>query len=222
MDTAGKSLVAESPAMRQTIKSIREIAPHVQLNVLVAGETGAGKSLVAQEVHRRSPRASAPFVSVNCGEINGNLIESDLFGHVRGAFSGASDSREGFFRKASGGTLFLDEIGHLPLNLQTRLFRVLDVGKVRPVGGDQEIPVNVRVISATNLDLPEMVARGEFRQELYYRLMGSLIWVPPLRERREDIPKLIEQICSELKAAKPLSSEALELFLQYSLPPHIP
>ena len=157
------------------------------LPVLIRGESGTGKELIARELHQRSPRASKPFVAVNTAAVSENLVESELFGHVKGAFTGADRAREGVFRRADGGTLFLDEIGDMPASVQTRLLRVLQEGIVQPVGSEEGIRVNVRIISATHQDLEQAITDKAFRHDLYFRLKGIELTVPPLRERQEDI-----------------------------------
>ncbi len=160
--------------------------------VLIAGESGVGKERVAQEIHNRSPRADGPFIAVDCSSFSETLIESQLFGHIRGAFTGAEGDRPGYVRAAHGGTLFLDEVGDMPLSLQTRLLRVLQERSVIPVGQTEPIPVNVRILAASNRDLPALVRAAQFREDLFYRLTSFRLEVPPLRERRGDIVPLAE------------------------------
>ncbi|MCK6501825.1 sigma-54 dependent transcriptional regulator [Myxococcota bacterium] len=181
--------VAASPAMRQVLELAERLAGS-SASVLITGESGVGKEVVARRVHAASPRARGPFVAVNCGAIPAELMESELFGHTRGAFSGAVQARQGRFRAADGGTLFLDEVGELPAALQTRLLRVLQEGLVDVVGSDQPVRVDVRVLAATNQDVERLVAEGRLREDLYYRLNVLRLHVPPLRQRPEDIEAL--------------------------------
>jgi DNA-binding NtrC family response regulator len=182
-------LVGDSSAIRNIRAVVQRLAP-LPTTVLITGESGTGKEVTARALHNLSPRAASPFVPVNCGAIAPELIESELFGHLKGAFSGAASSREGLFFYAQGGTLFLDEVGELPPALQTKLLRVIEDKKIRPVGAEREIPVDVRILAATNRDLAQEVAAGRFRQDLYYRLNVMNLHIPPLRERREDIAPL--------------------------------
>jgi DNA-binding NtrC family response regulator len=183
--------VGESAAMRAVCDRLRRIAP-TPATVLLSGESGTGKEVAARALHGMSTRAGGPFVPLNCAAIATELIESELFGHVRGAYTGAQQSREGLFYYARGGTLFLDEVSELPLAAQAKLLRVLEERRIRPVGSEQEIPVDVRVVAATNRDLRAEVAAHRFRQDLYYRLQVVELSLPPLRERVEDIPVLVE------------------------------
>jgi DNA-binding NtrC family response regulator len=183
-------MVAESPGMLEVTKTIALVAPS-DLTVLVTGESGVGKELVANRIHTMSPRRERPFVAVNCGAIQEALLESELFGHMRGAFTGATQDRPGLFELADGGTLFLDEIGEMNLDLQVKLLRVLEQRELRRVGGTKMVHVDVRVVAATNKRLPEQIAAGRFREDLYYRLAVVHVDVPPLRERRGDIPALV-------------------------------
>jgi len=180
-----------APAFRAVIERLETIAARTCV-VLLEGESGSGKELVAREIHRRSPRAGGPFVPVDCTNLSGELFASQLFGHVKGAFTGAEENTLGFFRAAEGGTLLLDEIGELPPAVQGRLLRVLQEYRVTPVGAAQSYPVDVRVICATNRDLEEMVRRGAFRRDLYYRINVISLRIPPLRERPEDVIPLAE------------------------------
>jgi two-component system, NtrC family, response regulator AtoC len=185
------AIVGSSPAMRAALDMARKVAPH-SATVLVSGESGTGKELVARLIHRESPRASGPFVAVNCGAIPEALLESELFGHVKGAFTGATRDKAGLFEEAHNGTLFLDEIGELPAALQVKLLRALQEGDVRRVGSTEATVVDVRVIAATNRDLEADVASGRFRADLFYRINVVAIALPPLRERSEDLPELAQ------------------------------
>jgi len=200
----GRDIVCASPAMRKTLEVADRVAP-TDATVLITGESGTGKEAVARRIHVMSPRAEAPFVAVNCAAIPGELLESELFGHARGAFTGAVRDRIGRFRQAAGGTLFLDEIGETPLPLQVKLLRVLQERVVDTVGGDRPIPVNVRIVVATNRDLPERIREGAFREDLYYRLNVVELRVPPLRERPEDVPALVDHFMRELAPGRDLA-----------------
>lgn len=180
-----------SPAMCEMERMAGKVAP-TDSTVLVTGESGTGKGVAARLIHQQSPRAEAPFIPVNCGAIPENLVESELFGHTRGAFTGADKARKGLFLEADRGTLFLDEIGELPLAAQVKLLHAIEHKEVRPVGSEQARRIDVRIIAATNRDLDEMVVQGTFRQDLFFRLSVFHIQVPPLRERRQDIPALVE------------------------------
>jgi two-component system response regulator PilR (NtrC family) len=184
-------LIGKSAAMDRLRDLIKRVA-NATSSVLITGESGTGKEMVARALHFQSPRAERPFVVLNCGAIPENLIESELFGHVKGAFTGATAAREGLFQAAHGGTLFLDEVGELPPPLQVKLLRVLQDRKVRPVGGTAEVEVDVRVVAATNRDVESEVEAGTFREDLFYRLNVIRIEAPPLRDRPEDIPVLAE------------------------------
>ena len=184
------NIIGVSPAIEKLKRTIRTVAS-TQSTVLIYGESGTGKELVARAVHTCSPRATDPFVSINCGAFPETLLESELFGYVKGAFTGANQNKRGLFEVAGGGTIFLDEIGEMTLTMQVKLLRVLQERCVRPVGGTDEIPIDVRVIAATNRDLEQQVAANEFREDLYYRLSVIPITVPPLRDRREDVPLLV-------------------------------
>ncbi|MBI5431082.1 MAG: sigma-54-dependent Fis family transcriptional regulator [Nitrosomonadales bacterium] len=180
-----------SPAMREMEHMAAKVA-RTNSTVLITGESGTGKGVVARLIHQQSPRADRNFIPVNCGAIPENLVESEFFGHTKGAFTGADKIRKGLFLEADGGTIFLDEIGELPILLQVKLLHVIEQKAVRPVGSEQERPVDVRIIAATNRDLGEMVAQGKFREDLYFRLSVFHIHVPPLRERRQDLAALIK------------------------------
>jgi len=193
-----RGVVGESQLIKDTMMLAERVAP-TQSNVLIHGETGTGKELIARAIHAMSNR-TGPFVPINCGTIAPELFESELFGHVQGAFTGATQSREGLFLHADGGTLFLDEVGELPPAMQSKLLRVLEEKTIRQVGSEKEIPVNVRVVAATNRDLAAASESGAFRSDLYYRLNVLPVRVPPLRERGEDIPALVEHFFDILSA----------------------
>ena len=218
-------LVGHSLAIQHLRGLIKRIAP-MPTTVLLQGESGTGKEVTARALHQMSARAARPFVPVNCGAITAELIESELFGHVKGAFTGASDSRNGLFYYAHGGTLFLDEIAELPLLMQTKLLRVLEERKVRPVGSEKEVPVDVRIITATNRELAGEVAAGRFRQDLYYRLAVVDIAIPPLRNRREDVADLVAHFMGLLStqlgvAPLALTREVLKGMAAYHWPGNV-
>lgn len=196
-----EGIVGNSPAMSKLQRDLRKVAT-VDAPVLILGESGSGKELTAQQLHRYSPRAGGPFVPVNCGAIPAALIQSELFGYERGAFTGAAQSRQGMFESAAGGTLFLDEIADLSLELQTNLLRFLQERTINRVGSTQSIRVDVRIIAATNVDLEEAVRKGRFREDLFYRLNVLLLTVPPLRDRREDIVSLAQHFFAKFEAEK--------------------
>jgi two-component system response regulator PilR (NtrC family) len=219
------ALLGRGPSMQRVFDLIRKIAG-AKTSVLITGESGTGKELVARALHGEGARAHGPFVAVNCGAIPETLIESELFGHLKGAFTGATGAKEGLFAAAEGGTLFLDEIAELPLAMQVKLLRALQERKVKPVGGTEERPVDVRVVAATNRDLEAEVASGGFRQDLYYRLNVIQVHLPPLRQRREDIPLLVEHFvrryAAELgKRVTGVSPEALAALARYDYPGNV-
>ena len=199
-----RPLIGDSPAVQSALRLIDQIAPS-NIPVLFLGETGTGKELLARELHRRSLRASGPFLSVNCAALPETLLESELFGHVRGAFTGATANREGLFEAASGGTLFLDEIGEMSLGAQASLLRVLQDGEIRRLGENRTRHTNVRVLAATNCDLMERIRARRFREDVYYRLNVGSLAMPPLRDRREDIPKLAEHFLCHTRREMGLS-----------------
>jgi len=208
-------LIGDSAPMKALRDAIARLAP-IPSGVLIVGESGTGKELVARELHRRGPGEKTPLVAVNSAALPENLVESELFGHERGAFTGADRLRRGAFENAAGGTLFLDEIGELPLPAQAKLLRVLEDRKVTRVGGDRAIPVSARVVAATNRDLEQEVDAGRFRQDLYYRLNVHTLQVPPLRERRSDIPGLVQHLLRSIAAhlavrAKTMAPDAVAL-----------
>jgi two-component system response regulator PilR (NtrC family) len=222
----GGALLGQSPAIGALRGMIERLA-RSQAPVHIAGESGSGKELVARLIHARGPRAAGPFVPVNCGAIPNELMESEFFGHIKGSFTGAARDKAGLFPAAEGGTLFLDEVADLPLHMQVKLLRALQERAVRPVGAEKEIPVNVRVISATHKDLGALAAEGAFRQDLYYRLNVIEVRVPALRERREDIPLLAQSILARLarennlKGVTELDAAALERLGQYDFPGNV-
>ena len=188
-----QAIVTRSPLMLRLLEQAGMVAQS-DVSVLINGQSGTGKEIVAQAIHNASPRHDKPFVAINCGALPEQLLESELFGHARGAFTGAVSNREGLFQAAEGGTLFLDEIGDMPVGLQAKLLRVLQERKVRPLGSNRDIEINVRIISATHRDLPKAMARGEFREDLFYRLNVVNLKIPPLSERTEDIPLLANHL----------------------------
>jgi two-component system response regulator PilR (NtrC family) len=220
-----QNLVGNSEAMHKIFELIRKVSDS-PTNVLVTGESGTGKEMVAKAIHYNSPLKDRPFVSVNCGAIPENLVESELFGHKKGSFTGASSDKDGLFEVADGGTLFLDEIGELPLSSQVRILRAIQEKTVRRVGGTEDIKVEVRIIAATNRDLEHMVAHGTFRQDLYYRLNVINIRTPALRERRDDIPLLASHFLQKYsdrfnKAIQTISKEAMDLLKKYDFPGNV-
>ncbi|HEX5437299.1 MAG TPA: sigma-54 dependent transcriptional regulator [Gemmatimonadaceae bacterium] len=218
-------LIGESQGMREVMVKIEQMAP-VSSTVLIEGESGTGKELVARALHRLSPRRARPFIAVNIGALPETLLESELFGHEKGAFTGAAERRLGRFELANNGTLFLDEIGEAPPSTQVKLLRVLEQREVTRVGGTQPFTVNVRVVAATNRPLREQVERGEFRVDLYYRLNVLTMYLPPLRERREDIPLLVRRFVQEYTAQhdrpfQGISADAMQLLVEYSWPGNV-
>lgn len=218
-------IITRSPAMEACLQQARMVAG-TDTRVLITGESGTGKELMARAIHRASPRASGPFVAINCSAMAENLLESELFGHEKGAFTGAHKAHKGLFQAAEGGTLLLDEIGDMPVRLQVKLLRVLQEQQVRPVGATEALPVNARVISATNQDLNDQMAGGRFREDLYYRLNVVHIRLPALRERREDVPLLVEHFLKQTAdetngERKVYSAEAVELLVANNWPGNI-
>ncbi len=212
-------LLGKSTAMRVLFGQIERVALS-GATVLIHGETGTGKELVAEALHELSPRSAAPFVVVDCGAIPRELIESELFGHVRGAFTGASGERRGAFERAHGGTIFLDEIGELAIDLQPKLLRVLEASTVKPVGGDRPIKVDVRVVAASLKDLREAVREKRFREDLFFRLSVVHLEVPPLRQHLEDLPLLVDHFLRD-RNAPPLNGDALPTLARYSWPGNV-
>ena len=218
-------LIGESEAIREVLVQVEQMAP-VRSTVLIEGESGTGKELVARAIHQLSPRRAKPFIAVNVGALPETLLESELFGHEKGAFTGAAERRIGRFELAHGGTLFLDEIGEVPPSVQVKLLRVLEQREVTRVGGTGTIPVDVRVVAATNNPLREAVAQGTFRPDLYYRLNVLRIYLPPLRERREDIARLVRRFVRELSRQhdRPfhgISPEAMQRLVDYPWPGNV-
>src|SRR6202040_1888914 len=192
------NIIGQSPNMRSIFDLIQTVAPQSS-RVLITGESGTGKELVARAIHENSARAQAPFITINCGAFPESLLESELFGYMKGAFTGANENRQGLFQAANGGTLFMDEIGNMSLTMQVRLYRVLQEGKVRPIGSTEESDVDVRIIAATNKDFEKEIAAGRFREDLYYRLSVIPIQLPSLRERKEDIPLLARHFLEKFR-----------------------
>jgi two-component system response regulator PilR (NtrC family) len=218
-------IIGSSAAVDKLKQTIRTIAP-TNSTVVVHGESGTGKELVARALHECSPRADEPFVSINCGAFPETLLESELFGYVKGAFTGANSNREGLFEAATGGTLFLDEIGEMSVAMQVKLLRVLQEMKVRPVGGAEEVPIDVRVIAATNRDLQKMVEEKSFREDLFYRISVIPIEVPPLRQRRDDIPLLANHFLKKFapivgREISRIERSSLERMIGYEWPGNV-
>jgi two-component system, NtrC family, response regulator PilR len=223
--TGQDNIIGHSAKMRAIFDMIMTVAPQTS-RVLITGETGTGKELIARAIHENSARSKEPFITINCGAFPETLLESELFGYVKGAFTGANENRQGLFRGAHGGTLFLDEIGNMSLSMQVKLFRALQEGKIRPVGSTEETEVDVRVIAATNKDLDKAIAAGEFREDLFYRLSVIPIQLPPLRERRDDIPLLARAFLERFRKSmeKPIegiSPEAMSLLESYDWPGNV-
>jgi len=218
------NIVGDSVEMREVFRKVTQIAPS-RATVLLNGETGTGKELVAAAIHQCSPRAAGPFVRVHCGALADSLLESELFGHERGSFTGAAKQRQGRFEQADGGTILLDEIGEISLSTQIKLLRVLQEREFERVGGNETIRVDVRIVAATNRDLKQMVAEGKFREDLFYRLNVITLRLPPLRERIADIPLLVEHFLRRFAAdeSKPLSVSpaALALLVRYQWPGNV-
>jgi DNA-binding NtrC family response regulator len=218
------ALIGDSPLLRQVIDVVERVA-RTKATVLVTGESGTGKEVVARLLHGSSGRTSGPFVAVNCGAIPESLIESELFGHAKGSFTGATEARTGKFLQAHGGTLFLDEIGELPLAMQVKLLRVLQEREITPVGENRSRAIDVRIVAATNVDLEQMARQGKFRQDLYYRLEVLPIHLPALRERREDVPLLARHFLDaanrRLGSSIKLGEDALALLKLYAWPGNV-
>ena len=228
-DTAGTArttITGQSLVIGALISKIAKLA-RSQAPVFIHGESGSGKERVARMIHEQGPRSGGPFIPVNCGAIPAELMESEFFGHVKGSFTGANSDKEGLFQAASGGSLFLDEVAELPLNMQVKLLRAIQEKAVRPVGAEHEMPVDVRIISASHMDLDQLVSTGRFRQDLYYRINVIDVSVPSLRERIEDIPLLAQQLLktiaekSGLEKIPGISRRAMDALMEYSFPGNV-
>ncbi len=220
-----ESLIGQSPGLEEVLDTIRQVAPS-RANVMIQGETGTGKELVARAIHRLSPRAKAPLITVHCAALPTNLLESELFGHEKGAFTGATERRQGRFELADGGSIFLDEIGEIDTTVQVKILRVLEERAFERVGGHDTLEVDVRLIAATNKDLEAMVKEGTFREDLFYRLNVVTIALPPLRERREDIPLLMQKFLDEFnqensKSIEGFTSDCQQALISYDWPGNI-
>ncbi|MBW1642538.1 MAG: sigma-54-dependent Fis family transcriptional regulator [Deltaproteobacteria bacterium] len=220
--TGTEGMETANSAMRDLLSKARKVA-NSEATVLITGESGTGKEVLARLIHQHSPRENGPMVAVNCASIPATLIESELFGHVKGAFTGAVSNRIGRFQSAGGGTLFLDEIGELKIDLQVKLLRVIQEREIEPVGSEGREKIDIRIIAATNKDLQEAVAKGEFREDLYYRLSVIPLYIPPLRERKEDIPALVKHFMKKYDALPNtrFSKKALDKMKAYSWPGNI-
>jgi transcriptional regulator with PAS, ATPase and Fis domain len=219
------NIIGSSPAMRNIYQMLESIKDS-EATVLITGETGTGKELIANSIHYNSPRKDSPMVSINCGAIPRELMEREFFGHVKGAYTGATENKNGYFQEADGGTLFLDEIGEMDKDLQVKLLRVLERGEIMRVGDSALRKINVRLIVATNMDLHARIQQGQFRSDLFYRIHVLPIHIPPLRERTEDIPLLIEHFLNhyraKLKKNIPFFAEKeMKLFMNYSYPGNV-
>ena len=213
-------LLGDSIQIREIRETIKQVAP-TNISVLITGESGSGKEVVAKEIHENSLRRTKPFITVNCGAIPEGIIESELFGHKKGSFTGAIEDRKGYFETADKGTIFLDEIGEMPLPAQVKLLRVLESGEIIPVGGSKSIKVDVRVIAATNRDLAQEVRNKNFREDLFYRLRSVNIEIPPIRERKEDISLLLKSFTDHFSVSNNVhfggfSDEAIDYLINYN------
>jgi DNA-binding NtrC family response regulator len=221
---AGETPIGKARSFSEALKFAKTVAP-TDSTVLITGESGTGKEVLAKYMHQLSDRSQGPFLSINCGALPESLLESELFGHVKGSFTGAVKDRDGLLVAAEGGTFFLDEVGEMSPQTQVKLLRALQEREVIPVGSSQSIPVNVRIIAATNRDLEEQIRKGEFRSDLYYRLNVIALHLPPLRERKDDIPILahhfLEKMAEDGEAPRTLSDEALEALNRYAWPGNV-
>ena len=215
------NLIAESDTMKEVLSRVRRVAQN-DWPVLVTGETGTGKEVISRLIHLMGERQQAPFIDINCAAIPDNLFESELFGHIKGAFTGATNSRRGCFEMAHGGTLFMDEIGEMPLPLQSKLLRAIQEKRIKKIGSEKDIAVNVRLISATNRDLKKMSQEGTFREDLYYRINVLEIEIPPLRERKIDIPILVTHFLKKYANERiTFSSDAVDALIKYPFPGNV-
>src|SRR5581483_9512274 len=224
-DTRIENIVGRSPPMLDVYKMVARVAPTLS-TVLVVGESGTGKELVARAIHTNSPRAAGPFVAVNCTALTESLLESELFGHAKGAFTGAQAARRGLFEEAQGGTLFLDEIGDVGAKMQAQLLRVLQEGEIRRVGSSEAVKIDVRIVAATNRELDEEVKEGRFREDLYFRINVVTVRLPPLRERPSDIPLLVNHFLAkyaarERRADAGIAEEAMAALRRYAWPGNV-
>ncbi len=222
---SSSDIVTRSGAMLHLLEQVKLLGP-TQVNVLISGASGTGKELLANAIHQHSHVSDGPFVAINCGAVPGELLESELFGHKKGAFTGAVKDHQGLFQQAQGGTLFLDEIGDMPLNLQVKLLRVLQEKTIRPVGFQEEIPIDVRIVSATHKNLPDAITNQQFREDLYYRLNVVNLKLPALKERREDISLLAQHFSAMIakrmgQAQKRFASDAMHALVRYDWPGNI-
>jgi two-component system response regulator PilR (NtrC family) len=221
---AAARMLGDSPAIQELRATIGKLA-RSQAPVYISGESGVGKELVARLIHEQGPRAAGPFIPVNCGAIPSELMESEFFGHKKGSFTGAQTDKDGLFQTASGGTLFLDEVAELPVHMQVKLLRVIQEKAVRPIGGRTEVPIDVRILSATHKNLGKLVETNHFRQDLFYRINVIELRVPPLRERRQDVPKLagrvLERLAGRGEVPARLTPEALSALLAYPFPGNV-
>ncbi|MFI4861849.1 MAG: sigma-54-dependent transcriptional regulator [Phycisphaerales bacterium JB063] len=220
-----EGIIGSSPAMRAVITRLKQVAPS-DIPVLITGESGTGKELFAQALHNNSKRSKKPFVPLNCAGLSESILEDELFGHVRGAFTGADKDRQGRFEYADGGTLFLDEVGDMPMLMQAKLLRVLESGEVVRLGANETRHVSVRLVSATNHTVEELVEQGKFREDLYFRIKGAAIHLPALRERREDIPQLVQHFVTKFaqemdRPVPSVAEDAMSMFMQHDWPGNV-